>query len=218
MPTHSFILNGESVTVDAEDDVRLLWVLRDLMGITGPKYGCGLSVCQACTSHLNGVAVNICSIPVGQMEPTDNLVTIEGLAGSVGMDLHPAQEIWIDLDVAQCGFCQPGQIMTAVDLVTRANAENRILGDADFDDLRNVCRCGTYPKVRNAIRALQTSMMATPLTPAAPAVAPAAAAPRLPATGVNSVLVPAAAAAGVAVAIRIASRSGDDDLAVDDVD
>ena len=152
MPTHTFILNGKQVSVDAEDDVRLLWVMRDLLGVTGPKYGCGLGVCQACTSHINGKAFNPCSVPVSAIQPSDEITTIEGLPATVGMDLHPMQEAWLDVDVAQCGYCQPGQIMTAVALVKEARAAGRDITDADLDGLRNVCRCGTYPRIREAIR------------------------------------------------------------------
>jgi isoquinoline 1-oxidoreductase subunit alpha len=153
LPTHTFILNGERVSVDVEDDVRLLWVLRDLLGVTGPKYGCGLGVCQACTSHINGKAFNPCSVPVSAIKPDDQITTIEGLPATVGGDLHPMQEAWLDIDVAQCGYCQPGQIMAAVALVKRTRAEGREISDADLDELRNVCRCGTYPRIREAIRA-----------------------------------------------------------------
>src|SRR5689334_9873398 len=125
MPTQTFILNGKQVSVEAENDVRLLWVLRDLLGVTGPKYGCGLGVCQACTSHINGKAFNPCSVPVGDIKSTDEITTIEGLPASVGKDLHPMQEAWLEIDVAQCGYCQPGQIMAAVALVKDARASGR---------------------------------------------------------------------------------------------
>ncbi|MEU3948272.1 (2Fe-2S)-binding protein [Streptomyces sp. NPDC029526] len=153
MPKHTFRLNGEQVTVEADDDERLLWVLRDILGVTGPKYGCGINVCKACTSHLNGRAVNPCAVPVGDLEPTDEVTTIDGLANTVGADLHPMQRAWIDQDVSQCGYCQPGQIMTAVALVRRVAAEGRTLTEADLDGIRNICRCGTYPRIRAAIRA-----------------------------------------------------------------
>ncbi|MCC8242973.1 (2Fe-2S)-binding protein [Saccharothrix luteola] len=153
MPEHTFRLNGEQVTVTADDDLRLLWVLRDLLGVTGPKYGCGINACKACTSHLNGRAVNPCAIPVKNLEPTDEVTTIEGLADTVDADLHPMQQAWLDLDVAQCGYCQPGQIMTAVALVRRAAEEGRAITDADLDGIRNICRCGTYPRIRAAIKA-----------------------------------------------------------------
>ncbi|GIE97686.1 (2Fe-2S)-binding protein [Paractinoplanes rishiriensis] len=151
----SFRVNGTPVTVDVPDDVRLLWVLRDILGITGPKYGCGIDVCKACTSHLNGEAVSPCAIPVGDLSPTDEVVTIEGLAGSA---LHPMQQAWLDLDVVQCGYCQPGQIMTAVALVRRVAAEGREITEADLDGIRNICRCGTYPRIREAIRAAAARM------------------------------------------------------------
>ncbi len=151
MPQHSFILNGAPVSVDCPDDVRLLWVLRDLLGVHGPKYGCGLEVCRACTSHINGKAFNPCAVPVGDIQPTDEITTIEGLAATVGQALHPMQEAWIDADVAQCGYCQPGQIMTAVALVREVEAEGRSITDADLDAIRNVCRCGTYFRIREAI-------------------------------------------------------------------
>jgi isoquinoline 1-oxidoreductase subunit alpha len=151
MTTHTFVLNGEQVSVEAEDDVRLLWVLRDLLGVTGPKYGCALDVCKACTSHINGKAFNPCSVQVKDITPTDEITTIEGLAASVGADLHPMQQAWLDHDVAQCGYCQPGQIMAAVALVKLVRAQGRAITDADLDSLRNICRCGTYPRIRQAI-------------------------------------------------------------------
>jgi isoquinoline 1-oxidoreductase alpha subunit len=153
VPEHTLTINGEQVTVEVEDDVRLLWVLRDLLGINGPKYGCGLDVCKACTSHLNGKAFNPCSVPVKDIAPTDEITTIEGLPATVGRDLHPMQEAWLEYDVAQCGYCQPGQIMAAVAKVRQVRAEGRELTDADLDEIRNVCRCGTYHRIREAIRA-----------------------------------------------------------------
>jgi isoquinoline 1-oxidoreductase alpha subunit len=151
--SHTFVLNGTQVTVEADDNVRLLWVLRDLLGVTGPKYGCGLEVCKACTSHINGKAFNPCSVPVSQIKPTDEITTIEGLAGTVGQDLHPMQQAWLAQDVAQCGYCQPGQIMTAVAKVKQAKAAGRQLTDDDLDQIRNICRCGTYSRIRAAIKA-----------------------------------------------------------------
>jgi isoquinoline 1-oxidoreductase alpha subunit len=152
MPEHTFRLNGEQVTVDVPDDERLLWVLRDVLGVTGPKYGCGINVCKACTSHLNGRAVNPCAVPVKDLAPTDEITTIEGLADTVGAELHPMQEAWLEQDVAQCGYCQPGQIMAAVALVRRVAEEGRDITEADLDGIRNICRCGTYPRIRAAIR------------------------------------------------------------------
>jgi isoquinoline 1-oxidoreductase alpha subunit len=158
MPVHTFTLNGKRVSVDCEDDVRLLWVLRDLLGVTGPKYGCGLGVCKACTSHINGEAFNPCSVSVSNIKPTDEIVTIEGLPATVGKDLHPMQQAWLDFDVAQCGYCQPGQIMEAVALVNDARSQGRTLTDDDIDQIRNVCRCGTYPRIREAITSAAGSM------------------------------------------------------------
>ena len=160
MPAHTFILNGERVTVDCDGDLRLLWVLRDLLGVTGPKYGCALDVCKACTSHINGKAFNPCSVRVSDIQPADEITTIEGLPATVGKDLHPMQEAWLEVDVAQCGYCQPGQIMAAVALVKEARAAGRDITDADLDGLRNVCRCGTYPRIREAIRQGAASMPA----------------------------------------------------------
>jgi isoquinoline 1-oxidoreductase alpha subunit len=158
MPTHTFILNGKQVSVDCEDDVRLLWVLRDLLGVNGPKYGCGLEVCRSCTSHINGKAFNPCAVPVSDIQPTDEVTTIEGLPATVGKELHPMQEAWLEYDVAQCGYCQPGQIMAAVALVKEVRASGRQITDADLDGLRNVCRCGTYFRIREAITAAAASM------------------------------------------------------------
>ena len=158
MPSHTFTVNGKSVTVDVDDDVRLLWVLRDLLGIKGPKYGCGLDVCKACTSHINGKSFNPCSVPVSDVGAGDEITTIEGLPATVGKDLHPMQEAWLERDVAQCGYCQPGQIMAAVALVKLVRSEGRQITDADLDSLRNVCRCGTYPRIREAITAAAAGM------------------------------------------------------------
>ena len=156
MAQHTFRVNGEAVTVDVADDVRLLWVLRDVLGITGPKYGCGINVCKACTSHYNGKAFNPCSVQVKDIGPEDEITTIEGL--SDGENLHPMQQSWIDNDVAQCGYCQPGQIMAAVALVRKVRAEGRQITDDDLDGIRNVCRCGTYNRIREAVRDGATRM------------------------------------------------------------
>jgi isoquinoline 1-oxidoreductase alpha subunit len=153
MSQHSFILNGRQVTVEAEDDLRVLWVLRDLLQVTGPKYGCGINVCKACTSHINGKAFNPCAVQIKDIAPTDEITTIEGLPDTVGADLHPMQEAWLEYDVAQCGYCQPGQIMAAVAKVRQARAAGHEIGDADLDEIRNICRCGTYNRIREAIKA-----------------------------------------------------------------
>lgn len=155
MPNHTFTVNGETVTVDADDDVRLLWVIRDLLGLTGPKYGCGINVCKACTSHLNGKAFNPCAVRVGDIEESDEVTTIEGLASTDDTpdgQLHPMQEAWLERDVAQCGYCQPGQIMAAVAKVKQVRAEGRSVTEADLDEIRNVCRCGTYTRIREAVQ------------------------------------------------------------------
>jgi isoquinoline 1-oxidoreductase subunit alpha len=144
VPSYSFLLNGETVTVEVAGDASLLWVLRDTLGVTGPKYGCGVGVCRACTSHLDGAAFQPCTMPVADCAGRA-VTTIEGLAD--GDTLHPVQQAWIDEDVAQCGYCQPGQIMAAAALL----AGNPHPTDADIDALENVCRCGTYVRIRRAI-------------------------------------------------------------------
>ncbi|MGH9077997.1 MAG: (2Fe-2S)-binding protein [Acidimicrobiales bacterium] len=146
----SFILNGKSVSVTCDSELRLLWVIRDLLGVHGPKYGCGLDVCKACTCHINGKAFNPCSVPVSQILPTDVITTIEGLAATVNKPLHPVQEAWLDFDVPQCGYCQPGQIMAASALIAEKGAN---ITEDDLDSIRNVCRCGTYHRIREAIKA-----------------------------------------------------------------
>ncbi|MEV4729603.1 (2Fe-2S)-binding protein [Saccharopolyspora sp. NPDC049426] len=158
MPEHTFKLNGKQITVDVEDDVRLLWVIRDLLGVTGPKYGCGINVCKACTSHINGKAFNPCAVQVKDVEASDEITTIEGLPDTVGEELHPMQEAWLDHDVVQCGYCQPGQIMAAVAKVKQARAKGREITDADIEEIRNVCRCGTYFRIREAIKDGSTKM------------------------------------------------------------
>jgi isoquinoline 1-oxidoreductase alpha subunit len=158
MPQHTFTLNGERVTVEAPDDLRLLWVIRDLIGLTGPKYGCGLDVCKACTCHINGKAFNPCSVRVADIKATDEITTIEGLADRKTGALHPMQQAWLDHDVAQCGYCQPGQIMAAIAKVRQAKAAGREIGDADLDEIRNICRCGTYFRIREAIKSAAAKM------------------------------------------------------------
>ena len=151
MPTYNFKVNGNAVQVDAPAGMALLWVLRDKLGITGPKYGCGMNVCKACTCLVNGKAVTTCSTTVSSVQGAE-VTTIEGLAN--GDTLHPVQQAWLDLDVAQCGFCQAGQIMAAVDLLSRTRTPT----DADIDAIENVCRCATYGRIRAAIKAAAASM------------------------------------------------------------
>jgi isoquinoline 1-oxidoreductase alpha subunit len=145
MPRYTFDLNGKPVTVEAPADMPLLWVLRDLLQVTGPKYGCGVGVCRACTSHLDGAEIQPCVVPVADCAER-RVTTIEGLAD--GDTLHPVQQAWLDRDVAQCGFCQPGQIMAAAALLRRTSEPT----DADIDAIENVCRCGTYCRIREAIK------------------------------------------------------------------
>ncbi|MEU0541165.1 (2Fe-2S)-binding protein [Nocardia sp. NPDC005978] len=145
MPEYTFVVNGESVTVTAPADLALLWVLRDKLGITGPKFGCGIQVCHACTSHLDGKAIQPCVTPVREVAGK-TVTTIEGLAD--GDTLHPVQRAWIEQDVPQCGYCQPGQIMAVAALL----AGGEPLTDEDIDRIENVCRCGTYFRIRTAIK------------------------------------------------------------------
>ena len=140
-------VNGQSRTVDVASDTPLLWVLRDNLDLTGTKYGCGVGQCGACTIHLNGVPARACMTPVstvGRMKVT----TIEGLAE--GGKLHPLQKAWSELDVAQCGYCQPGQLTTAAALLK----DNPKPTDADIDGAMagNICRCGTYTRIRQGIK------------------------------------------------------------------
>jgi isoquinoline 1-oxidoreductase alpha subunit len=158
MSTHTFILNGKRVTVDVDDSLRLLWVLRDVLGVTGPKYGCGINVCKACTSHFNGKAFNPCAVEVRDVGPDDEITTIEGLPDTVGKDLHPMQEAWLEYDVAQCGYCQPGQIMAAVAKVRQVRAADHEISESDLDENRNICRCGPYNRIREAIKSGATRM------------------------------------------------------------
>ncbi|MDO9472504.1 MAG: (2Fe-2S)-binding protein [Caulobacter sp.] len=140
----AFELNGKAVTVTAEDDTPLLWVIRDELGLTGAKYGCGVAQCGACTVHVNGQPARSCSTPVGAVAGL-KITTIEGLGGH-----HPVQQAWVKADVPQCGYCQSGQIMSAVALLT----ENKAPSDADIDAAMagNICRCGTYQRIRAAIK------------------------------------------------------------------
>ena len=147
MPVITFNLNGNPVSVDADKDEELLWVLRDRMDVKGLKYGCGMGLCGACTSHIDGVARRTCITPVSSIEGK-NVMTIDGLAQ--GGQLHPVQKSWVDNDVAQCGFCQAGQIMQAVSLLNQNPNPN----DDDIDSAMggNLCRCGTYFRIRSAIK------------------------------------------------------------------
>ncbi len=139
-------VNGTAIEIDADPDMPLLWALRDLAGIKGPKFGCGVAACGACTVLIDGQPVRSCSLPVGGVE--GEVTTIEGISSDGA--LHPVQKAWLDEQVAQCGYCQAGQIMSAVALL-EAVAEPT---DAEIDDAMggNLCRCGTYPRIRAAIK------------------------------------------------------------------
>jgi isoquinoline 1-oxidoreductase subunit alpha len=138
-------VNGQSHTVDADPDTPLLWVLRDHIGLTGTKYGCGIAQCGACTVHMDGMAVRSCSVPVS-LADGKQITTIEGLAQSG--TLHKVQKAWIEHDVPQCGYCQSGMIMAVAALLKDKPKPT----DADIDrEITNICRCGTYQQVREAI-------------------------------------------------------------------
>jgi aerobic-type carbon monoxide dehydrogenase small subunit (CoxS/CutS family) len=145
MATISFTLNGQAQTVDVPAEMPLLWVLRDVLNLTGTKYGCGMALCGACTVHVDGQPVRTCLTEVAFVEGRE-VTTIEGLSADGS---HPVQQAWQDIDVPQCGYCQSGQIMTAVALL-RANPAPT---DADIDAAmrNNICRCGTYQMIRAAI-------------------------------------------------------------------
>ncbi len=137
-------INGERRDVDAEPDKPLLWVLRENLGLVGTKFGCGVAACGACTVHVDGVATRSCSVPLDQVAGK-SVTTIEGLGGD---RIHAAQLAWIELQVPQCGYCQPGFIMAAAALL----AEKPKPTDADIDSaLTNICRCGTYQSIRKAV-------------------------------------------------------------------
>jgi len=144
-------INGKTVNVDAEADTPLLWVLRDTLGMTGTKFGCGAGLCGACTVHINGTPVRSCQLPVSLM-PDNEITTIEQFATDRN---HPVIAAWIEEQVPQCGYCQSGQIMAATALLKR----NPNPSDADIDDaMTNICRCGTYAEIRAAIRKASAAM------------------------------------------------------------
>ena len=139
-------VNGIPHDVDVEPDTPLLWVLREQLGLTGTKYGCGVAQCGACTVHVDGAATRSCALPVSAVEPGQSVTTIEGLSPD---GRHAVQKAWLALDVPQCGYCQAGMIMAAAALV----AQNKNPTDADIDaEMTNICRCGTYNRVRAAIK------------------------------------------------------------------
>lgn len=138
-------INGKQVDIDVDESTPLLWVLREQLGLTGTKYSCGIGVCGACTVHINGEAVRSCIVPVSSLDKSQAVITIEGLSSD---NRHPLQQAWNELDVPQCGYCQPGMIMTAAALLN--NTPNP--SDDDIDaEMTNICRCGTFNRVRRGI-------------------------------------------------------------------
>jgi len=138
-------VNGKVSDVNVEPDTPLLWVLREQVGLTGTKYGCGVAQCGACSVHVNGKLQRSCVVPVSSIKPTDRIVTIEGLSANAS---HPVQKAWAAIDVPQCGYCQSGQIMAAAALLAAKPRPT----DKDIDDaMTNICRCGTYQRIRKAV-------------------------------------------------------------------
>ena len=148
-------VNGVERSYDGDPDLPLLWYLRDVLGLTGTKFGCGMALCGACTVHINGQPTRTCTLPVS-MVAGKSVTTIEGLSADSS---HPIQKAWIELDVPQCGYCQSGQIMSAAALL----AQKAQPTDADIDDAMtgNICRCGTYPRIRAAIHRAAALQAAT---------------------------------------------------------
>jgi isoquinoline 1-oxidoreductase alpha subunit len=139
-------INGRVVDVDAEPDTPLLWVIREQVGLTGTKYGCGVAQCGSCTVHIDGAAMRSCSMPLSSVSESQKIVTIEGLSPDSS---NPLQKAWLDHDVPQCGYCQSGQIMSAAALLKEIPKPT----DADIDrEITNICRCGTYNRIRAAIK------------------------------------------------------------------
>ena len=149
-------VNGKPATIDAAPDTPLLWALRENLGLTGTKFGCGIAACGACSVHVDGAITRSCSVPVGDVAGK-SVTTIEGLKSADGT-LHAVQQAWIDAQVPQCGYCQSGQIMAAVALIQKTGNPS----DAQIDEaMTNICRCGTYPRIRAAILAATGSAAAT---------------------------------------------------------
>ena len=138
-------INGKAHEIDVEPDTPLLWVIREQIGLTGTKYGCGIAQCGACTVHLDGAVVRSCSIRVGDLQQSDRIVTVEGLSETSS---HPVQRAWAELDVPQCGYCQSGQIMAAAALLAQTPRPTDEQIDAA---MTNICRCGTYQRIRAAV-------------------------------------------------------------------
>ena len=147
-------VNGKLVEIDVEDDTPLLWVIRDHIGLTGTKYGCGVAQCGACTVHLDGVATRSCALPVSAITEDQKIVTIEGLGAQAP---HPVQQAWAELDVAQCGYCQVGMVMATSSLL----AQNPNPSDDDIRaEISNICRCGTYTRVLAGVKLAAARMAA----------------------------------------------------------
>ena len=145
-------VNGKSVEVTVEDDTPLLWVLREQVGLTGTKYGCGVAQCGACSVHINGEVQRSCAVPVSSLKPADKITTIEALSPN---GTHPVQKAWLALEVAQCGYCQSGQIMAAAALLKKSPSPT----DAQIDEaMTNICRCGTYQRIRAGIKMAAAEM------------------------------------------------------------
>ena len=148
-------VNGKMLDYDADEGTPLLWVLREQLGLTGTKYGCGVAACGACTVHIDGVPVRSCVMPASAMKSTQKITTIEGLSADGS---HPIQRAWQALDVPQCGFCQSGMIMAATALVkAKPNPTDKDIDEA----MTNICRCGTYNRVRSAIHVAAREMAAS---------------------------------------------------------
>jgi isoquinoline 1-oxidoreductase alpha subunit len=146
MPKYRITVNRRKFDVEAEPDVPLLWILRDYVGLRGTKFGCGVGACGACTIHLNGQPVRSCQIRISSLAASAGITTIEGISDEA---LHPVQQAWLEVQVPQCGYCQAGQIMSAVALLARNSSPL----DSDIDKAMsgNLCRCGTYDRIRKAI-------------------------------------------------------------------
>ena len=158
MPIQATV-NGKAVTIAAEPDTPLLWALREELGLTGTKFGCGIAACGACSVHVDGEITRSCSVAIADVAGK-SITTIEGISAADGA-LHAVQQAWIDAQVPQCGYCQSGQIMAAVALIKKAARPT----DAQIDEaMTNICRCGTYPRIRSAILAA-TGQAATQATP-----------------------------------------------------
>jgi isoquinoline 1-oxidoreductase alpha subunit len=145
-------INGTTREVEVEPDTPLLWVIREQIGLTGTKYGCGIAQCGACTVHIDGVATRSCSMPVSAITEQQKIVTIEGLSQDV---THPIQKAWLELDVPQCGYCQSGQIMAAAALLA---ANKKPTDEQIASEMTNICRCGTYNRIKAAIKLASSTM------------------------------------------------------------